>query len=111
MDIIKNLKPGETISTSDDKIIDKNTYFSSFYRFYNNESREKSLEWIKDKLNKEIYINSNDVVEIKIGLSNMIDTYSDDFDFINKIITVMNKLKDTPNVDLEYAKSYAEITK
>lgn len=114
--LLKRIQPGETLSTKNLSVVEHNSWFTSMQRYYQGESRERTLKYIADIVDVAI-ANKEDLDDVYNGIDNLRSIYWDiesnkRIDYILSRITAYNQWKYNPPQTLELIKripSYGNI--
>jgi len=95
VDLIGQIVPGKTISTSTTSLVDHSSWFTSLSRTYWRESRNETLAWIETVLVDGVMaedIRPDQIERALLGLENLKKTYKNDFYTIAEISRLISKI-------------------
>lgn len=106
LNVVSQLKPGSTLSTSTMTVIDHNAWSGSFWRTYARENRTQTVTYIKSLFQEAISIlkttqsNHPSIKDITInvetailGLSSLQETYKGDYYLLSEIDQIIQSTK------------------
>lgn len=99
--IISTITSGKTLCVTSMTVVSHNSWSSSFYRTYNGENRKNTLETIKRIILEGIELSNKfpeeqvyyHIENALIGLSNLKETYKDDFYIVSDIDTFLETVR------------------
>lgn len=102
LQLLSQLKPGKTLSTSKMAIIDHSSWSSAFFRRYYGEDRHKTLEKINEILTKALKQAQNMLIAQDPQLDHFVELFQ-------KALTGVETLRETYDNDAELVKSVDEM--